>query len=365
MPYLNGVEELSVLCLAIVGASVGFLWYNAYPAEALQLFKNVNIEIPGNIMVVLFERIKENLSSENYDDSFEILKENSESFYEENGNISEYVQFLVNNIGLASNPNMVIEELDENFTRIGRVYELNRNIKGLSNLDYDKAYSFMAKCLDNGDLDRMVIVMNSILSDDDVPAVEDAISENALINDCLSIEERMDNYNLVDVVEYNVDSLVENQQAEQSSEGEDGSISVEIDEGSLNNVNTLETSKDSKQLIDFENINYALVKNLIEISAIKQDKLNPLDVMKLVEIALSNVSDTEYLYSVYAILKKFDRMYFYDIRRDFNEVIYSSFHSAKKNSIKEKALECTRYFKNTRLFKTKLTPAEEKFYNAN
>ena len=85
--------------------------YNAYPAEALQLLKNVNIEIPGNIMVVLFERIKENLSSENYDDSFEILKENSESFYEENGNISEYVQFLVNNIGLASNPNMVIDGL--------------------------------------------------------------------------------------------------------------------------------------------------------------------------------------------------------------------------------------------------------------
>lgn len=339
--------------------------YNAYPAEALQLFKNVNIEIPGNIMVVLFERIKENLSSENYDDSFEILKENSEPFYEENGNISEYVQFLVNNIGLASNPNMVIEELDENFTRIGRVYELNRNIKGLSNLDYDKAYSFMAKCLDNGDLDRMVIVMNSILSDDDVPAVEDAISENALINDCLSIEERMDKYNLVDVVEYNVDSLIEKQQAELSSEEENVSESVEIDGGSLNNVNILETSKDSKQLIDFENINYALVKNLIEISAIKQEKLNPVDVMKLVEIALSNVSDTEYLYSVYAILKKFDRMYFYDIRRDFNEVIYSSFHSAKKNSIKEKALECTRYFKNTRLFKTKLTPAEEKFYNAN
>ncbi len=33
LPYLNGVEELTVLCLAIVGAGVGFLWYNAYPAE--------------------------------------------------------------------------------------------------------------------------------------------------------------------------------------------------------------------------------------------------------------------------------------------------------------------------------------------
>ena len=33
LPYINGVEELSVICLAITGASIGFLWYNAHPAE--------------------------------------------------------------------------------------------------------------------------------------------------------------------------------------------------------------------------------------------------------------------------------------------------------------------------------------------
>ena len=33
LPYINGVEELSVICLAITGAGIGFLWYNAYPAE--------------------------------------------------------------------------------------------------------------------------------------------------------------------------------------------------------------------------------------------------------------------------------------------------------------------------------------------
>ena len=33
LPYLNGVEELSVLCFAIIGAGISFLWYNAYPAE--------------------------------------------------------------------------------------------------------------------------------------------------------------------------------------------------------------------------------------------------------------------------------------------------------------------------------------------
>ena len=33
IPYVSGSGELCVLCGAIVGAGLGFLWYNAYPAE--------------------------------------------------------------------------------------------------------------------------------------------------------------------------------------------------------------------------------------------------------------------------------------------------------------------------------------------
>jgi phospho-N-acetylmuramoyl-pentapeptide-transferase len=33
IPYIAGSGELSVLCGAIVGAGLGFLWYNTYPAE--------------------------------------------------------------------------------------------------------------------------------------------------------------------------------------------------------------------------------------------------------------------------------------------------------------------------------------------
>jgi len=33
IPYIPGVGETSVLCGALVGAGLGFLWYNAYPAE--------------------------------------------------------------------------------------------------------------------------------------------------------------------------------------------------------------------------------------------------------------------------------------------------------------------------------------------
>jgi phospho-N-acetylmuramoyl-pentapeptide-transferase len=35
IPYLAGAGELSVLCFAYVGASIGFLWYNSHPAEIM------------------------------------------------------------------------------------------------------------------------------------------------------------------------------------------------------------------------------------------------------------------------------------------------------------------------------------------
>lgn len=33
VPYIHGVEEVAVFCGALVGAGLGFLWFNAYPAQ--------------------------------------------------------------------------------------------------------------------------------------------------------------------------------------------------------------------------------------------------------------------------------------------------------------------------------------------
>jgi phospho-N-acetylmuramoyl-pentapeptide-transferase len=33
VPYIEGAGELTIFCLAMVGAGLGFLWYNAYPAQ--------------------------------------------------------------------------------------------------------------------------------------------------------------------------------------------------------------------------------------------------------------------------------------------------------------------------------------------
>jgi phospho-N-acetylmuramoyl-pentapeptide-transferase len=33
IPFISGAGELTILCLALVGSSIGFLWYNSHPAE--------------------------------------------------------------------------------------------------------------------------------------------------------------------------------------------------------------------------------------------------------------------------------------------------------------------------------------------
>jgi phospho-N-acetylmuramoyl-pentapeptide-transferase len=35
IPYIPGAGELTVFCLAVVGACIGFLWFNAHPAEVI------------------------------------------------------------------------------------------------------------------------------------------------------------------------------------------------------------------------------------------------------------------------------------------------------------------------------------------
>lgn len=311
--------------------------YNYYPEEALEVFKNVKVELPAEIMNVLIVKINESVSKDNYDESFDFLRNNSDPLYDEGGNISEYVHFLVDNINLSSKPTEVIEELDENFTRIGKVIELNRNIQNLDNLDYDKAYSFIGKCLDNGDFDRMVNVVNNILSD-----------ENS-VEGCLKIEEKMENYNLIDVIECDVDDIIT---AEENTSVDDDSQAQEDIESALENAKLLDN-------------NYVLLKNLIEICAVKQSDISYVDAMKIIEKALQNTSDSSYILSVFETLNKFDRMYFYEKRREYNEIIYACFHNSENEEVKKTAIEITRFFKNTRLFLTKLTDTEKKFYDKN
>ena len=108
---------------------------------------------------------------------------------------------------------------------------------------------------------------------------------------------------------------------------------------------------------------FILLKNLLELCVIKQIYLNQTDVLKILEKTLNNREDVEYILSVYSILNKLDKMYFYEIRKDFNELIYENFHMSEDVSIKNAVIECVQHFKNTHLFKTKLTESEAVFYN--
>jgi phospho-N-acetylmuramoyl-pentapeptide-transferase len=63
IPYINGAGELTVLCLAAAGACIGFLWFNAHPAEIFMgdvgslamggLIATISLIIKKEIMVLI------------------------------------------------------------------------------------------------------------------------------------------------------------------------------------------------------------------------------------------------------------------------------------------------------------------------
>lgn len=321
-----------------------------YPREGITLFKSLNDILSEDISIILLHKAKDIINKDLYEDYYEVLQKNSDYFYDEKENLSEYVKFLVDNIVFSDNPNNVIQELDENFNRISRTYNFNKNIKNLNNIDYNKAFEFLAKCLDNASLERMIIDVNNILEDD----------EGA--KDCLNIETKMKNYNLISVIESDIKKLDENEEC----------------------------------------FSYNLLKNLLEICANKQNEIHASKVIRILNEIFIDTNDYDssdfdsydydhnnddnsnndinnddnnyeydnddnnyeenYVLEIFSILKSFDRMYFYELRKDFNEILYTCFHNTDSEKIKLEVLDCAKYFKNTLLFRNKLDGEDLVFY---
>lgn len=253
--------------------------YNNYPERAILPFKLLKDEIPDNIMKLLIPKLNEHLNTSTYEDSFSILRNNRKFFCGENDNLTEYVQFLVDNIKLANSPNIVIDALDEHFSYISKIYELNRNIKDLEGFNYDKAFKFIGKSFDNKNLETVTDDINRILSD------------KGTIQDCLNIESKMKKYTLNDVINQNYNNL----------------------DNISNNV---------------------LLNNMIELCTIKQNDIKSATVLKFIEKALQNIDDVEYITSIDQLLGKFERMYFSENKKELNEILYNCYHMTTSNVIK-------------------------------
>lgn len=284
--------------------------YNNYPERAILPFKLLKDEIPDNIMKLLIPKLNEHLNTSTYEDSFSILRNNRKFFCGENDNLTEYVQFLVDNIKLANSPNTVIDALDEHFSYISKIYELNRNIKDLEGFNYDKAFKFIGKSFDNKNLETVTDDINRILSD------------KGTIQDCLNIESKMKKYTLNDVINQNYNNL----------------------DNISNNV---------------------LLNNMIELCTIKQNDIKSATVLKFIEKALQNIDDVEYITSIDQLLGKFERMYFSENKKELNEILYNCYHMTTSNVIKISMMRRAQYFKITRMFRNKMTDEEKDFYNDN
>ena len=284
--------------------------YNNYPERAILPFKLLKDEIPDNIMKLLIPKLNEHLNTSTYEDSFSILRNNKKFFCRENDNLTEYVQFLVDNIKLANSPNTVIDALDEHFSYISKIYELNNNIKDLEGFNYDNAFKFIAKSLDNKNLESVTNDINKILSDE------------GTVQDCLNIESKMKKYTLNDVINQD-----------------------------YNNLDNIQ--------------NTVLLNNMIELCTIKQKDVKSITILKFIDKALQNIDDVEYITNINQLLGKFEKTYFNENKKELNEILYNCYHMTTSNVIKISMMRRAQYFKITRMFRNKMTDEEKDFYNDN
>ncbi len=285
-------------------------YYNYYPERAIIAFKLLKGEISDDIMKILVPKLNENLNANSYEETLGILRNNRDFFSKENGNLTEYMEFLVDNITLTNNPNVVIDALDEHFSRISKIYELYSNIKNIEEVDHDKVFKFIAKSLDNNALEDFVKNINKLLQDE------------KSIKDCLIIEQKMKKYKLNDVISQDYD-----------------------------NIDVIEDQ--------------VLLKNILELCSIKQDFIEPKVVVAFIKKALQNMDDSEYIANVDQILNKFDRLYFNEIKKNLNEILYNCYHTTTSKIVKTIIIRRAKYYKITRIFKNKMEDEEKEFYNNN
>lgn len=284
--------------------------YDNYPERAILFFKLLKSTISNNVMELLIPKLNSNLTTTSYEDTFYILRNNREFFNDNNNNLNEYRNFLVNNIKLSENPDEVIDALNEHFSKVSNIFELYNNIKDIDDINYDKAFKFIGKTMDNYELSSVIDNLNNILEND------------KSVDDILKIESKMKRYKLDNLIKEN-----------------------------CNNLDNI--------------LNDTWLKNMIELSSFKQKSLEPKFVLKLIEKAMNKIDDVEYIVGINQLLSKFEKSYFDKDKKEFNEILYNCFHMTTSETIKISIMTIIRYFRITRMFKNKLEEEEKIFYNDN
>ena len=131
--------------------------------------------------------------------------------------------------------------------------------------------------------------------------------------------------------------------------------------------NSIKKQEDNNDFYEYAKTikNVQLLNNLLHLCVEKQDIIDSIDTLTIIENLFDICENDNQIIKVYENIKLFDRMYFYEVRKELNEILYNVFHNTKNKYIKLVSLETARYFKITKIFKNKLNEKELVFYNEN
>jgi hypothetical protein len=281
--------------------------YNSHIDNSLKAMRSLGKNITNENMQNIWPKLKNNITKTTYQLIYDIAIDNSKYFDKERGNLSELVNFLVDNLELSSSPNLVIDTLHSKFTYISRNKDLIIKINKLDGVDKDKSSFVIAKFFDNwNDVEKVIDIIISVLFDENYEFMT-------------QVFKKIKNYTITDIF----DGII-------------NAIDDAIDQRIL--VNLLKFCKDNRRELG------------VEIS------------LRILEQLLEDCDEPKLIDEVLNVIREFGPDYYKDSKKIFAEVLYNCFNKSTSNEIRTKIVKMVGDFKLVRQFKPLLDEDEKDFY---
>lgn len=274
--------------------------------QAIQRINRVINKDKWNIIMPLLLRY---VSSSNYEMIFDIIEDNF-NYFEENGNLTQHVNFLVNNINISNNPNSNIRSLGKHYKYISTMDDLIKKCVTNDNIDKNIAIEVVSKFIKNMDINN--------ISSSVIEAAKSAETFNfisiILLND--------DVHKLGDIIDAS-----------------------------------------SKQLIITSPI--VIIKNLLEFCSKNKSNIYVQSVLDICKIGFEHKDEQEMIDYICNQLSQFGKNFFAKNKVDAASVIYNCFNKTNSDNVKKCLLRIVSELKIKIQFKKLLSGQTETDYYTN
>ena len=251
-----------------------------------------------------------NISSSNYEMTFNIIEDNVNYFSGERGNLSQHVSFLVDTMEISHNPNDNLKILEKRYTYISKIDDLIKKCTTIERINITIANRVVQKFIENMKIEAIADSVINILND---KTSFDFISNI-----------------LVQIRKYKTEDI----------------------------INTVSKKIDTSMPIDS-------IDRLIKFCLVNKKIIRVGTVLSIISTGLENSDESDVINSICNQLSEFGKEYFTQNKNELAAVIYKCFNKTGSEKVKTSLLRIVSELKIRRQFKLLLSEKELTYYESN